>query len=146
MKTGYEEIKQLIYDQLVRANANLPIGRNKFSKDLAKKIYELLEPEMNAEWNNAHGFPQELEQIVRKLENGLGLRMKRDERAAEVYKWIIEQEKNGRSVGKFIAWAVDRQRVQFVGKYRNSPEAIRIDYKMVFEGGSGTNTPKAEML
>lgn len=87
----------------------------------------------NKQWDLAHDFPPDLASIVDKLERGLGLRnMKRDDRAQEVYRWIIEQEKAGKSLKVFITWALDAERARYVGKYKNNPEAIKIDFQLAF--------------
>lgn len=134
MNFGTQQIEDKIVSQLKQANAKLNCGYGKFAKDLAKRIYELMEGStVDAQWNFVHNFPPELEAVVRKLERGLGLRnMKRDEGAIEIYKFMIEQEKTGCLISQFITWATEPERVKFVGKYRNSPEAIQLDYKQVF--------------
>ena len=132
MKIGTQQIQNAIYEQLTRARVDVPGGRNKFAKDLAKIIYELIGDDMsNRDWDAMHGFPEDLVPLVRKLQTGLGLRMKRDEDAIAVYRWLSEQGDD--KIKHFIKWATAEERVQYVGKYRNSPEAIKIDWKMAFK-------------
>ena len=101
------------------------IGRNKFSKDLAKQIYGLLEADMDARWNSAHDFPQELEPVIRKLQKGLGMNLMRDETAVEVYRWIKEQDEAGKPIEKFIEWALADEQRKFISKYRFNPGLIK---------------------
>lgn len=132
---GTEKIKRMILKALKNHGASFKRTRyGVFADELANEIYGLIGGEMNLEWNSVHGFPNELEPLVRKLERGLGLRMKRDERAVEVYQWIREQ--GDERLKAFIKWATDPERARFLGKYRNSPEAIQIDYQMVGTGGN----------
>jgi hypothetical protein len=56
--------------------------------------------------------------------------MKRDNEAIEVYRWLAEQGKD--KIKQFILWATDVERVQFVGKYRNTPGYIKNDWKIAF--------------
>lgn len=145
MKAGTKklqyDIEGILYDHHVTGS------RRRIAKAIVDAVTAWVgDDDMNREWNIGHGFPEALEPIVRKLEEGLGLRMKRDDGAAKVYEWVAEQEKNGHPMSKFIAWATDKARVQYVGKYRNSPEAIRIDYKMAFESGQSGSHPRAETL
>jgi hypothetical protein len=131
---GYEELKSIIYKQLVSANANIPgIGRNKFSKDLAKRIYETLEPDMNKQWNLVHNFPEECEEIARRLERGLKFNLfPRNAEAQEIYEWIIEQEAQGFKLQRFIGWALHPDRIKYAGKYRSKPMYIKADYPQAF--------------
>jgi len=132
MKIGTEQIKHKIIDKLKKNKAHLKgVKHGDFADELAKEIMELIGDDMrNKEWDLIHSFPAELAAIVDRLERGLGLRnMMRDERAQEVYRWIIEQEKDGKSLKVFISWALDAERVRFVGKYKNNPDAIRVDYQ-----------------
>ena len=132
MKIGTEQIKHKIIDKLKKNKAHLKgVKHGDFADKLAKEIMELIGDDMrNKEWDLIHSFPAELAAIVDRLERGLGLRnMMRDERAQEVYRWIIEQEKDGKSLKVFISWALDAERVRFVGKYKNNPDAIRVDYQ-----------------
>lgn len=135
MKIGTEQIKHKILPKLKKYKAHLTgVKYGDFADELADEIIELLGDDMrNKQWDLAHDFPAELAAIVEKLERGLGLRnMKRDERAQEVYRWIIEQEKAGKSLKVFITWALDAERARYVGKYKNNPEAIKIDFQLAF--------------
>lgn len=87
----------------------------------------------NKQWDAAHGFPAELVPIVDKLERALGLRnMMRDERAQDVYRWLIEQEKAGRTIAKFAEWASMPERAAYISKYKKNPDAIKTDWGIVF--------------
>lgn len=135
MKIGTEQIKHKILRKLKKYKAHLTGGKyGDFADELADEIIELLGDDMrNKQWDLEHDFPAELAAIVEKLERGLGLRnMKRDERAQEVYRWLIEQEKNGKPIKNFISWALDSERARFVGKYKNNPDAIKVDYQFAF--------------
>lgn len=135
MKIGTEQIKRKILAKLKRSKAVLNgVKYGDFADELTAEIMELIGDDMrNKEWDLIHSFPAELATIVDRLERGLGLRnMMRDERAQEVYRWIIEQEKEGKSLKVFISWALDAERARYVGKYRNNPDAIKTDYQMAF--------------
>lgn len=89
----------------------------------------------NKEWDAMHDFPKELAAIVKKLEKGLGVsNMMRDENAVEVYRWVSEQD----GLEKFIEWATSPERAQFIGKYKNNPGLIKIDWKVAV----GSATPR----
>jgi hypothetical protein len=135
MKIGTDQIRYEIIKRLKKYDAYLKgINRGDFADELAGEIIKLFGDDMrNKEWDLIHSFPAELAAIVDRLERGLGLRnMMRDDRAQEVYRWIIDQEKEGKSLKVFISWALDAERARFVGKYKNNPDAIKTDYQMAF--------------
>lgn len=145
MNIGYEQIKNIIYEQLKDANANIPIGRNKFSKDLAKRIYGLIEGDVNKEWNLAHDFPVELESFVRRLEKGLKIgKLKRTDKAAEVYRWMIEQEKGGKDLKVFFAWATSEEQYKYVSKYFSNPEWLQVDFERAYSRTKATVTDNGD--
>jgi hypothetical protein len=133
MNFGSQQIRDIIFDQAKRAGLRgYPLG--KFAKDTSKMIYELIEESeptvSKKEWNLVHNFPQDLEPIIRQLNKGFNFQMKRDDEAIEVYRWLAEQGKD--KIKQFILWATDVERVQFVGKYRNTPGYIKNDWKIAF--------------
>ena len=143
MNVGTEDIRRIILRSLKRSNAVLRgMKYGSFATDVAEEIYELFEgsePEMSKrDWNLIHNFPPELEPIVKQFEKGFSFLMKRDEQAQDVYRWISEQDR--KQVKMFIAWALDVERVKFVGKYRNEPGHIKNDWKLAMQGQSSTIT------
>lgn len=137
MKTGLQEIKDIIFNHLKRSGYRGGVGIGKLSKDTAEEIYELLErnEDMNKGWNAAHDFAPELEKVARRLEKGLSLGLfKRTPEAAEVYKWVIEKEKNGESLDVWMTWAMNPDRVKYVGKYRANITNIVADWPQAFDG------------
>ncbi len=146
MKTGTEQIKRLIMSKLGDHNAVLRgIGYGKFAGELANEIFELIGGDMDASWNTGHGFPQELEGIVRILEKGLGIILSRKPETIETYQWIKEQNEKGRSVKRFIEWATGAEQAKFVGKYRFNPGLIKLDYQYAFENKAGYNPQNLEV-
>lgn len=144
MNFGVQDIRDIIYNNAKRAGFKGGMPYGKFAKDTADLIYEMItnkEPDMrNKEWDDWHGFPDELKLIVTRLEKFLNLRnMMRDERAVEVYQWVADQEKAGKTIAKFAEWALQPERAQFVGKYKKTPEAIKTDWQLAF---SPTETKK----
>jgi hypothetical protein len=131
MKVGTQtlvyKVENILYENHVKN------GRRRIANEIVDEIMSLIGGEVNTEWNIGHGFPQDLEAVVRKFERGLGLTMPRDTDAAETYRWIKEQEQNGRPIKKFIEWAISVERAQYVGKYRKSPGLLKIDYEFAFE-------------
>lgn len=142
MKIGTQKLKYTVENILYENH--IINGRRRIANEIVDTIMEMIGDDMNLEFNLGHGFPPELESIVRKLERGLGLMLKRDEDSIEVYKFIKEQEQNGRSVDKFIQWATSEERARFIAKYRNSPGLIKIDYAFAFET-DGYNPQKLEV-
>jgi hypothetical protein len=132
MSIGYQAIQDTIYKQLVQARVDVPGGRGKFSKDLAKKIYELMEGD-TVQWNLAHNFPQHLEPLVRRIEKGLKVNiMKRTPESVKVYEWIAEQEQGGKDLNVFFQWAIAPERVRYIGKYFSKPEWLMVDFLMAY--------------
>jgi len=105
MKIGTQKLKYTV--ETILYENHIINGRRRIANEIVDTIMELIGGDMNLEWNLGHGFPQDLEKVVRELERGLGLNMPRDTDAAETYRWIKEQAQNGRPVSKFIVWALD---------------------------------------
>lgn len=127
---GYEKIRDVIYQALVQANADVKGGRGKFAKDTAKRIYDL-----NAEWQIGSDFPDELEPFVKRLEKGLGVGMlKRNARAAEIYRWLIEQESQGKNLETFFSWAKSEEQKKYKSKYYSNPDYLKVDFPRAFDG------------
>jgi len=144
MKTGIEEIKQIILNNLYSSGYMGGIPFKKFAKDTAKIIYEtILEngDDMNKLWNLAHDFPLELEPVARRIERELGVRVMRDEAAADVFRWLLEQEKNGKPLSKFFEWAKSPERVQYINQYR-TPGVIQAHYPLVFAASINQYNPQ----
>ena len=109
MNFGMQDIQNIIYRQLVQGNANVTGGRGKFAKDLAKRIYELVEGEnMNADMRMqalARGIPDRAIKIHDKLCKALGFEvMQLTPFASDVYEWVGTQEAQGQSISAF--WMV----------------------------------------
>jgi len=125
---GTDDIAYELFKAL--SDAGIKISRDKFKKIVREKLNEMDEggtPVNNKQWNVAYDFPADLEPIIQNLEKGLGIRnMMRDERAIETYRWIAQQE----GLDKFIEWATSSERVQYVQKYRRSPEQIKNEWKI----------------
>lgn len=142
MNFGTQQIQNIIFNQAKKAGLRgYPLG--KFAKDTAKLIVDLFEEEesANRQWNIAHDFPEHLEKIVRRLENGLKFNLfPRTDEAKEVYEWIIEQEEQGYALERFIAWATKPERIQYAGKYRSKPMYLKADYPQAFIGISEEKT------
>ena len=134
MKTGTEEIKHVILRTLKKHNAQLRgIKYGAFADELTEYIFDLIGDDMNRGWNIAHDFPDHLEKLVRRLENGLKFNLfPRTEEVKPVYEWILEQEARGMKLEKFIAWAMHPDRIKYAGKYRSKPLYIQADYPQAF--------------
>lgn len=131
MKIGTQKLRYAV-ENILYENHVIK-GRRRIANEIVDEFEKLMGDDMNIEWNMGHGFPQDLESIVRKLERGLGLTLPRDTDAAETYRWLKEQEQNGRPVSKFIEWALSKERAQYVNKYRKSPGLFKVDYEFAFE-------------
>ncbi len=141
MNFGMQDIQNIIYRQLVQGNANVTGGRGKFAKDLAKRIYELVEGEnMNADMRIqalARGIPDRAIKIHDKLCKALGFEvMQLTPFASDVYEWVGTQEAQGQSISTFAAWAKNSERVQYIGKYRKDAGAIQRDWASAFENSA----------
>lgn len=108
-------------------------GRRRIAREIVEAVEEWMGDDMSRkDFDLAHGFPSDLNPIVKQLESGLGIVMMRDDAAIELYKWLAEQGRE--KIGKFIQWATAPERVQYVGKYRRSPGLIRTEWKLAFMG------------
>lgn len=131
---GTKNLEYIVENLLFEAHYKGNVGRRRLARQIVEAITEKDEPMRNKQWDLAHDFPADLAPMVEKLERALGLRnMKRDDRAVEVYRWVVEQEAAGQTVQKFAEWAKMPERVQFIGKYKNNPEAIQRDWALAFE-------------
>lgn len=129
-------MEYIVEDLLFTANYKGNVGRRRLARQIVEELSKHLEdePMRNKQWDLAHNFPSDLSSLVERLERELGLRnMMRDERAVKVYRWVAEQEANGQTVKKFAEWALQPERVQYVGKYKNTPEAIQRDWVLAFD-------------
>lgn len=133
---GTKQLEYLVENMLFEAHYKGNVGRRRLARQIVESVVSNYQPEetmRNKQWDMAHDFPSDLAPIVEKLERTLGLRnMMRDERAQEVYRWIIEQESIGNSIKKFSEWALQPERAQFVSKYKKTPEAIKTDWQFAF--------------
>lgn len=146
MNPGTEKVKRLIMNKLGNHNAALRgIGYGKFAAELAEEINELYGGEMDNIWNEGHGFPAELESTVRTLEKGLGIILSRKSDTIEIYEWVREQDKSGKSVKRFIEWATSPEQAKYAGKYRFNPGLIKLDYQYAFEDQAGYNPQNLEV-
>ena len=141
------EVENMLYENGYRGKTSKTTLAREIVKLIADDLMEEKQdktPMKNAQWNMAYGFPSELDLLVEKLERGLGINnMMRDERAVEVYRWIEKQT----GLDKFIQWATHKDRVQFVGKYRNNPSAIKNEWKLAFANSiADERTSMLEML
>lgn len=134
---GTKQLEYLVENILFESHYKGSVGRRRLARQIVEAVVSNYQPEEtmhNKQWDLAYDFPADLAPIVEKLERALGLRnMKRDERAKEVYRWVIEQEAAGKKIVKFSEWALQPERSQYVGKYRNNPEQIKTDWLKAFE-------------
>jgi hypothetical protein len=133
---GTKQLEYLVENMLFEAHYKGSVGRRRLARQIVEAVVENYQPEKimrNKQWDLAHDFPADLAPIVEKLERALGLRnMMRDERAQEIYRWLIEQEAAGKTIKTFAEWALQPERAQFVGKYKKTPEAIKTDWSFAF--------------
>lgn len=54
-------------------------------------------------------------------------------KAQSIYKWILEREKQGQSLDRFIAWAMDGKRAEYSFVYHKDPALIKRDWMQVFD-------------
>jgi len=134
MNFGTQQIQNIIFNQAKRAGLRgYPLG--KFAKDTAKMISELLEQDIPDRPEPSRPFPEHLDSLVRRLEDGLKFNLfPRTDEAREIYEWIVEQEKQGYKLERFISWAMHSDRVKYAGKYRSKPSYLKADYPQAFLG------------
>lgn len=139
MKIGVQDIRNVIYDQWKRAGYKGGMRPGQFAQDTAEMIYELLRSDMEQQrdYSQPYTFPADLLPICERLKNGLKLgELKRNEKAAEVYRWLKEQEENGKSLDTFIAWANGDDQKKYIPKYYANPEWLKVDFPRAFENTS----------
>ena len=138
MNTGMQQIQDIIYRQLAQANANVTGGRGKFAKDLAKRIYETLEEngDMNKEIRTqarARGIPEEIIAMCDRVSKAFNFDvMGITEKDQDVYAWLIERNASGQTIEAFAEWAREKERAQYIRKYRNDTGNIRNDWNLAF--------------
>lgn len=139
MNFGTYELQRIIYSQLVRGNVDVHMsgGRNKFSKDLAKTIYEFIlensdmQIDMKEEAKR-RGISDAVIRFSDRAGKALGFAvMPLDPVSVQSYEWIIEQEKSGQTIEKFAEWA-KREKAEYIRMYRKTAENIRIDWGRAF--------------
>ena len=141
MKIGIQKIQDIIYLQLKQANANIPIGRAKFAKDLAKRIYSELEEDMQGDLKviaMAKGWTEEDTKLCDYVCKAFGFDvMPMTDGALEVYRWVKEQEAQGQTLADFVSWAKANEDGKFIRMYRKDPSNIRIDWPRAFSTVKG---------
>jgi len=144
MNFGIQDIQNIIYKQLVQGNANVTGGRGKFAKDLAKRIYELLEDEpMNRDMKTearARGVSEQSIEMSEKVGRAFGFDVMPLTPVAEsVYEWITEQEARGKTIKRFAEWA-KKEKAQYIRMYRKDVTNIKIDWDLAFPVPTGIQT------
>jgi hypothetical protein len=129
--------QKLIYDvENILYQAHYMSGRRRVAKEIVNTIMDYVDGEImkaNKDWNLYHDFPQHLEPLVRRIEKGLHFELfPRTDEAAKVYEWILEQEREGRKLETWIAWANNPERQKYAGKYKARPLNIQADYPQAF--------------
>lgn len=129
MKIGTQQLKykveNILYENHVKS------GRRRIAGEIVDTIIELMGDDMSKrEWDAAHNFPHDLEPVVMQIRKGFNFEPKRDDLAIDIYKWLKEQGRE--KLDAFIRWATEKERVQYVGKYRN-PGMIKNDWKLAFD-------------
>lgn len=136
MNFGIQDIQNIIYNQLVQGNANVTGGRGKFAKDLAKRIFELVEQPMNIDMKTearARGVSEISIKMSEKIGKALGFDvMPLSPAACIIYEWVMEQEAKGEKIEIFAAWAKSPERLSFIRMYRKDAENIKIDWPRAF--------------
>lgn len=129
MKIGTQQLKYKVENILFENHVKS--GRRRIAGEIVDMLMEFMEDDMSKkDWNMVHGFPQDLESVVLQIRKGMNFEPKRDELAIEIYKWLKDQGREKLDV--FIRWATEKERVQYVGKYRN-PGMIKNDWKLAFD-------------
>jgi len=148
MNFGTYDLQQLIYNQLVRGQVDVRMsgGRNKFSKDLAKLIFEtfLEDLQMNRDMKTearARGVSEKNIKMSEIVGKALGFDvMPLTEEACKVYEWIAEQElSNGQKITTFAEWA-KKEKAQYIRMYRKDVSNIKIDWSLAFAVVPGRDT------
>lgn len=141
MNFGTQQIQDIIYTQAKRAGLRgYPLG--KFAKDTAKMIGDMLgEIELRDKTEAPQAYPQHIETLVRRLEKGLKFNLfPRTTEAREIYEWVLDQEKQGYPLDRFISWALQPDRLKYAGKYRSKPMYIKADWPQAFIGSPADKT------
>lgn len=134
MNFGYSDIQNIIYQNAIRMKYP---GAGKFAKDTAKLVWAMIEEReggtVDPFWKLSHDFDQSLEGDVARFEKLLGILLPRRKEAEPYYRFILEQEKQGRRFSKFAAWAKSPERKQWLPKYFSKPEYLQVDYMQAFD-------------
>lgn len=146
MNFGTYDLQKMIYEQLVRGQVEVRMngGRGKFSKDLAKKIHDFIEENMNTDMQMTalmRGFSRDViaaHERVCKVFDFASMPLK-SQNDADVYLWIIEREKNGQNLETFCAWAKSPERVQYFRKYAKDTQNIKLDWLQAFTPANHSN-------
>lgn len=145
MNFGTEDLVRIIYPQLVAGQVDVRMkgGRNKFSKDLAKKIYEFLEDNMNIDMKTearARGVPEHILAFYERACKAFGFDvMPLDSASLRKYEWILEQEAKGQKIETFAEWA-KKNKAEYIRMYRKNTEHITIDWPLAFPITQGRST------
>jgi hypothetical protein len=106
------------------------------SKDLAKRIYELVEQNMNRDMKTearARGVSEESIILSDRIGKALGFDvMPLTPAACGVYDWVAEQEAKGEKIETFARWAKSEERIDYIRMYRKDAENIKIDWVKAF--------------
>jgi hypothetical protein len=144
MNFGTFDLQQLIYSQLVRGQVDVRMsgGRNKFSKDLAKLIWEtfLEDQPVNIDMKTearARGVSEQNIKMSETVGKAFGFDvMPLTDEACTIYEWIAEQENKGQKIRTFAEWA-KKEKAQYIRMYRKDVSNIKIDWGLAFTSTIG---------
>ena len=135
---GTEPVKRKVMNKLKKYKAVLRgIGYGEFADEIVSEFFELLGDSMNHEVKTlarGRGIPEEVLKMCERVEKAFGFdAMNLTDKDIEIYKWLIEKNKEGQTIERFVEWAREPERAQFIRKYRNSTGNIKNDWNLAFQ-------------
>jgi len=143
MNFGTDDLQKIIYNQLVAGQVVVRMqgGRGKFAKDLAKKLYDFLEETMISDMEQiakARGASDRAisayDRVCKAMDR---YSMPFRPQDWDIYVWIIEQDKTGKTIEKFSKWARLPENLAFINQYFKDPQNIKTQWARAF-GASET--------
>ena len=137
MNFGTYDIEQVIWKQIAMGvTVQCKGGTKKFVKDLAKKVHEFVEEHMNDEMRQialARGAKENhieaYERVCKAMErNSMPFRPQ----DWDVYTWIVDQDKTGKTIEKFAKWARLPDNLPYINQFFKDPQNIKTQWARAF--------------
>lgn len=131
---GSQEIAELIFKTLSEGRVYLTKAQKREVRDLLEEIDEGEPMNKNLKTEAyARGIAAEDVKRGESVADAFGFdAMPLTDAAFEIYKWIEQQESEGKHLSTFVAWAKKNEDGKYIRMYRKDPSNIKVDWDRAF--------------